>query len=119
MGFLTKQEILGASDMKTEVVAVPEWGGDVLVGTMTGAAKDAYECSLLDFKDGQANQNLENLRAKLIAATLVDENGNNLFTDKDVKALGKKSAAALDRVFEVAQRLNAVTQQDIEELAKK
>jgi hypothetical protein len=35
-----------------------------------------------------------------------------------VEALGKKSAAALNRVFEVAQRLSGITDDDVEELAK-
>ena len=35
----------------------------------------------------------------------------------DVKALGKKSSLALNRVFEVAQRLNGLTERDMEELA--
>lgn len=119
MAILTKEQIINADDLKTEVVPVPEWGGEVIVRTMTGAAKDAYECSIIEFEGGKATQNLQNIRAKLLAATLVDEAGNLLFSDKEVTTLGKKSAAALDRVFAVAQRLNAVTQQDLEALAKK
>lgn len=119
MAILTKQQILDADDLKKEVVPVPEWGGEVIVTTMTGAAKDAYECSIVQFDGGKATQNLNNVRAKLIAASVVDEQNNLLFSDKEVELLGRKSAAALDRVFAVAQRLNAVTQDDLEELAKK
>jgi len=41
-----------------------------------------------------------------------------LFTDADVKALGMKSAVALQRVFDVAQRLSGITSDDVDELAK-
>ena len=35
-----------------------------------------------------------------------------------IKALSEKSAAALQRVFEVAQRLSGITDDDVEELAE-
>ena len=41
-----------------------------------------------------------------------------MFTDKDVKALGEKSANALQRVFDVAQKLSGITPDDVEELAQ-
>ena len=119
MALLSRDQILGANDLKTEQVPVPEWGGDVLVGTMTGTARDAYEQSIIEVdSQGKAKQNLQNIRAKLLAAVLVDENGNRLFSEKDINALGKKSSAALDRVFTVAQRINSVSDEDIEDLAK-
>jgi hypothetical protein len=62
--------------------------------------------------------NLKNIRAKLVALTVVDEEGNRIFSDSDASALGKKSAAALDRVFEVAQRLSGLRPEDVEELSK-
>ena len=36
----------------------------------------------------------------------MDESGDRIFTDKDITALGKKSAAALDKVFSAARELN-------------
>ena len=59
----------------------------------------------------------ENFRAKLAAACIVDEEGNRLFSEKDVAALGRKSAAALDRVATAAQRISAMSQEDVDELA--
>jgi hypothetical protein len=61
--------------------------------------------------------NLRNIRAKLVALTVVDEDGNRIFSDEDAEALGKKSAAALDRIFAVAQRLSGLRPEDVEELA--
>ena len=119
MALLSREAILNAEDIKTEQVAVPEWGGDVLVGSMSGTARDRYEQSIISSDDkGNHKQNLENIRAKLLAVCIVDEDGKPLFTDKDIAELGKKSVAALDRVFVVAQKLNAVSDEDIAELAK-
>lgn len=119
MTLLTKEQILKSEDLKTEVVPVPEWGGDVMVQTMSGTARDRYEASIVEKNDdGKHEQNLTNIRAKFIAATVVDDKGNLLFSEKDIAALGRKSSKALDRVFAVGQRLNAISDEDLEELAK-
>lgn len=41
-----------------------------------------------------------------------------MFSDHEAEVLGEKSAAALDLLFTVAQRLNALTNADVEELGK-
>lgn len=119
MAFLTRDQILSADDRKTEKVAVPEWGGDVLVSVMSGEQRDSYENLITEVgADGKARHKLDNLRAKLVSCCLVDEAGNCLFTEKDVKALGSKSAAALQRVYNVAARINRVTEDGVEDAAK-
>lgn len=119
MSVLSRDAILYAVDIKTEDVAVPEWGGTVRVKAMTGAERDAYESSVVQMRsDGTKAVNLENLRGRLVALTCVDENGERLFTDADAIALGSKSAAALERVFDVARKLSGLTDNDVEELAE-
>lgn len=113
---LNRDQILEAADLKTETVAVPEWGGEVIVSTMNGTARDAWEQSLFVADGGKARTNMANIRARLVAVTAVDEHGNRLFDDADVVALGRKSSAALERVCRVAQRLNGLTQADVESL---
>ena len=113
---LNREQILKAKDSKTETVEVPEWGGTVEVKSMSGSERDAYEQSLIDVETRKPS--LANIRAKLGAMTLVDDDGKLLFSEKDVRALGKKSAAALDRICDVAQSLNGLSNEDMEELAK-
>ena len=114
MAILSRDAILSSDDLKKEVVKVPEWGGEVLIATMTGAARDAWVQCLVTIK----TTNLANIRARLVAATAVDESGERLFSDKDAEVLGKKSAAALDRCVKVAQKLNKLTENDLEDLSK-
>jgi hypothetical protein len=104
---LTRDQILEASDLKTAVVDVPEWGGSVTVRTMTGADRDAFEQTLVitDGKGGQI-RDISNLRVKLLAMTMVDDAGNLLFSESDIAPLAKKSAVALERVFKAANTLN-------------
>jgi len=118
MALLTRDQILKAQDLPTEDVPVPEWGGTVRVRALTGAERDAFEQSIVEQRGRSTRMNLQNLRAKLVALTVVDEEGNRIFSDSDAKLLGKKSALALNRVFEVAQKLSGLTSEDVEELTK-
>lgn len=107
---LTREAILAAgATLPRETVAVPEWGGEVIVATMTGAARDEWEQSIVT-----NGRKVENVRAKLVAATVIDEEGRRLFSADDVQALGRLSSAALDRVCKVAQRLNGLTAEELE-----
>jgi len=115
---LTRDAILGAEDLPRELVEVPEWGGCVYVRALTGTERDAFEASVVEQRGKSTKMNLRNIRAKLVALTVVDEEGTRLFSDADVKLLGQKSAAALDKLFEVAQRLSGLRDEDVEELAK-
>ncbi len=116
--YLSRDAILAANDVQFEDVPVPEWGGTVRVKAMTGRERDALEASMIVGKGKNANVNLNNLRAKLVARSIVDENGARVFSDEDIAALGAKSAAALTRVYEVAQHLSGITQEDVDELTK-
>lgn len=122
MGFLTKEQILEAQDITTEVVPVPEWGGDVMVRGLSGLERDAFEATIISQNGMQRRRvqmNLTNFRAKLVARCVVDpDTQQRMFSDEEAARLGKKSAAALQRVFNVAQRLSGLSEEDIEELTK-
>lgn len=112
---LTRNQILGAEDLKTEKIKVPEWGGEVHVATMTGEARDAWEQALVDGKGGAKT---DNISARLLAYCLVNDKGKRLFSESDVTALGRKSSAAIARLAQVAMRLNGLSERDIEDAAK-
>lgn len=113
---LSKDTILGCNDLQIEIVEVPEWGGSVRVATMSAFARDRFEANISKIGGGI---DMHNIRAKLAIATIVDENNKPLFNEKDIEKLGQKSCAALDRVFAAAQRLNLISDKDVESLAKK
>jgi hypothetical protein len=115
--FLSREDILKADDLEREVVEVPEWGGTVIVQALTGKERDAYEASCMQQRGKEMVRNLANVRAKLVVRSVVDEEGNRLFADTDANALGLKSAAALDRLFDVAAKLSRLSEEDVEELA--
>lgn len=117
MKLLTRDAILQAEDLPTEDIEVEEWGGAVRVRALTGAERDAFEQSIVEQRGKSTRVNMRNIRAKLVALTVVDGDGKRLFSDKDAELLGKKSAMALNRVFEVAQKLSGLSPEDMEELS--
>lgn len=130
MECLTKENIFKAEGAVKEWVDIPEWEGGLYVKVMSGEERDAFETAM--FKTNDTNnftRNFDNMRARLIAFTAIDENEKQIFDpilkydvqDKlygDVAELGKKSSIILDRIYVVAQRLNKLRKEDVEDLTK-
>jgi hypothetical protein len=118
--YLTRDAILAATALKTEEVDVSDtaWGGIVLVRELRGRERDEFEASLAVQRGQRMVPDVANMRAKLVARTVIGEDGEPLFSQQDVAALGELSAAALDRVFEVASRLSALQPDSLEEKVK-
>ena len=117
MPVLDRESILAVEDIKVEAVDVPEWGGTVLVKGMTGRERDLFESGIVQISGDDSKIDMRDVRAKLCAKSICDESGKRLFSEADVKELSKKSAKALQRVFEVAQRLSGISDDDVKELA--
>lgn len=120
---LSRDAILGADDIKTETVPVPEWGGDVIVRGLTGDELDAYQAGIRQLRprlDGRGMEVVlvpDNARAKLLVKCLLDDDGQRLFADNDAPALGRKNGAVVDRLYDVAAALSGISdeaQEDIE-----
>jgi len=118
MSVLNREDILGADDLIIERVSTPEWKGDTFVKGMTGAERDRFEAGIITVDSKSEKVDMRDIRAKLCSETICDESGKKLFTQADVKALSQKSAAPLQRCFEVAQKLSGITDDDVEELAE-
>ncbi len=117
---LTREDILAVEDRPTRDVPVPEWGGVVRVRGLSGKERDEYEVALSGLRpDGRPGRpNLANVRARLLALTIVDAEGHPCFSLDDIEALGAKSAVALERVFDVARSLSGLSDDDVQELAE-
>lgn len=116
MKALTRDAILSAEDLKRESVEVPEWGGTVIVQELTGQDRDEWESSIVTIRGSETKIDGRNLRAKLVSLCVVDEDGERLFTQKDVDVLGRKSAAALDRIVDTSKKLSSLSESDLETL---
>ena len=90
----------------------------MLVRELSGRERDEWEASLAVMRGKTMVPDVANIRAKLAARTIVGDDGEPVFTQQDVAALGELSAAALDRVFDVASRLSGLNPEDVEAMTK-
>ena len=106
---LTKDSILSAKDFDTQVVHVPEWGGDVTLRGLSSMDRDNFEADLAE------NQDLRNLRARLVVKAIVDEDGNRIFADSDAEALGAKNSSVIIRLFEEVRKMSGMSDEELQE----
>lgn len=110
-----RQAILETQDKRVTKVHVPEWGIDVYLMPMSVGDRDAWENEWLE---RQNKGGVSNFRSKFLVKCLCDESGRKLFTDADVEKLAAKSSSVVCRLFELARKENALTQDQVDELAK-
>ncbi len=84
---------------------------------LTSAERDAYQLSFRS-DDEDSGPDVANFRARFLTFCIVDEAGNRLFQLEDAEKLGAKSADAIRRIFEAAQRLNGMNAGAIEDARK-
>ena len=119
---LTAEAILAADDLPTIWIQTSEWGKNsgVWVRGMSGSERDEFEMRVsgLDGGGNQVKMNYVNLRASLVASCVVDDDGNRLFSGDQVEALGRKSGAVLDRLFDAARKASGIGDDDVKALSK-
>lgn len=125
MGNLLNRDALLAKE-KLEIVKVDFEDGDfVYVRQMTGHERDTFENSLIKRnKDKKGvvvsfEQSTEDFRAKLAVQVLCDADGVNLLRPDDWSTLSRNmSAKKLESIVNVAQKINAISEEDKENLVK-
>jgi hypothetical protein len=118
------EEILALNDLQYEDVVVPQWGNRKFkVRSLTGTERDRLELSMITVKRDKRGkilsrqQNLVGMRAKLVARSVVKADGSTpVFTEEQALRLSEKNAAAIQEIFLVAQKLSALSDDDIDEL---
>ncbi len=110
-----REAILSADDQPRESVECPEWGQTLLVRTLTGAERDTFENSVQQASRGKGID-LRGLKVKLVQLTLVTDDGEQVFESGDQLLLNGKSSRVIDRIFQVAQRLNGLSAEDADEM---
>jgi hypothetical protein len=118
---LTADEIIKAEDRPDPVkVSVPEWGGvgHVYIDIMTGPESDSYQ--MREGADGKYHLDNSNACAELLVRCLCDKEGKRLFpcTPIAIQKLGSKSIIVLHRLRAVARKVNVLTEEAEEDLAK-
>lgn len=113
---LDRNAILNSDDLGSEVIEVEAWGGKVRIQELTATDRDKYTLSVAG-----ADKDLKKVlgaQARLVAMTVVDDEGRRIFTKEDVTALGEKSPRALQLCFDKALELAGLTDTSAEDEGK-
>lgn len=114
MAILSKAALLGATTAPTQVVQIPELGGDVLVRGMTARQRTAFEKKFVSESKGRIKRNFDAFREQIVVFCCVDPK----FDEEDVERLSAVRADVLERIANVALQLSGITEKDIEALGE-
>lgn len=115
---LDRSGLLKKEELKKEKVDLGN-GEFVFVRQMTGRERDRFEQSLFKEEDGKMVRSLDDFRAKLAVNTICGEDGKNLLQPQDIVVLSTNmSAARLEKIVEIAQKLNKISEEDKEAMVK-
>ena len=117
MALLTKDQILAADDIERIEVEVPQWGGSVLVQGLSAKQRGFLMDRIVDQRGNGRKLKLADIQVLTCALSIVGEDGKRLFSDLEMNHLAAKSSAALQVVFEVAQKLSGLSDEQVEELS--
>lgn len=115
-----KNHILGYDDLPVVKVTIPEWGGiDLYVRAMNGYERDSFMYSKWQARQENDEDNanddvgtdlMNNITASTLARVICSdpEGKNRVFSDdeEEILALGRKSAAALNRLNDAFKQVN-------------
>lgn len=120
-----RQKLIAAASQPTRREPVPDKVRKALgvedplfVQGMTGADRDAFEASLVVGRGKKRDVSTENVRAKLAVRCLITEDGARIFKDGEHAILGGLPAELLSPIFDLAQELSGISDEDIDELGK-
>lgn len=102
--YLTAESILNADDFRYEDVDCPEWSGTVRVRSLSGGQRSVITQRVQD-------KELEDLEETLAVMGCVNEDGERIFTNKDIEKLKKKSNTPIARIAKKIMELSGIGNQ--------
>ena len=112
---LSVEEILGAPDIREEVVEVPEWGGAVRIRAFTKAQQQAIRDDATlkaNTRDGKAGT-LDTSRLEML--TLIRGIVEPKFQDAHILNLREKSSSAIERILKAILVLSGMAENAVEQ----
>ena len=121
--FLGRKAILETQDVLA-IEKVELTRGHVFVREMTGREKNTWEQSMMKKTSSQGSgvgyeTTLDNYKAKLAVVTMCDEKGKLFLDMRDLAKVNlMMSASNLEKVVNAAQKINAISEEDKEDMLK-
>ena len=103
---LTRDQILAARAARKPVrLTVDEWGGDVFIQVLSAADQASLSNG---HPEGE-------MPVRLLVKALVDDAGQQIFTDEDVPELSKEAFPVILKVFSEAAKVNGLSNKELDE----
>lgn len=118
MARLNREALLKRGALPRKTVTLPVMGEEVLLQGLTGAQRDRFEGESVVQKGKHRTTNYVNMRARLVVLGVIHDDGQRVFEDADVEAVGQLPAADLDVMFDGIRALSGMSSEDVDELGK-
>lgn len=115
---LTRQQLDAVNDLKTKDVEVPEWGGTVRLRELSAKDRSLIEATTIGARGQGVEIRVEafkTLKQRVVAASLIDDNGNRLYKENEVGFLAQKSGQVVERLFQIVQDLSGMTEEAVKD----
>ena len=106
---LNKDQIFAIDDIKTKIVDIPEWGGEIKLRVLSVGAQIKFD----EYREDDKKAIMYS-----IINSCVNEDVSYLFNEEDIQHLEQKDPNVIMRLFNEIISLNKQKENDIEELAK-
>lgn len=107
---LTREQILKAQELKTKVINVPEWGGEIVLRQLTSLDRFSFFEQLESLNEGKSKREQDLIASALFVVwTVMDGEGSRLFSDDDLPTLMASNPQVIERVAAQSGALNGVT----------
>lgn len=116
-GDVSREGILAFRSKAGSVHKVTAFGGVVYFKEWTSEERDNFESSLIVGRGKAQRVSTANIRAKMFVRSVSDKDGKLIFSDEDAKEIGKLPAPEVEKVYAEIQKVNSVSDEDVEELA--
>lgn len=104
---LNREDIIKNRRPPFEEVAVPEWGGSVVVQGMTVAMRDRFLKSLAEDR-GLAPAQQVGYSTLILLRTLADSEGNLLLTEADAPLVSQLASSSAEALVAAAERVSGL-----------
>lgn len=115
---LTKYEILAAQDRPLVAMDVPEWGGTIFLKALSISRAMALRSKYMGLDGVPKPETGLSFVLDSIAACIVDESGQPLFSSDELEILGEKNPNVVNKVFQKIEEINGGGENSVEQAEK-
>jgi hypothetical protein len=116
-----REQVESAQDLLSEIVPVPEWGGDARMQEFNADGKAIFGAWGKGIQDGDNAdvRSIVGFAARVVALSLSNDDGSLVYPDfeEGVTALLKRNPKTLDRLSDVALKLSGIAPDAAEQIA--